>query len=75
MRISLMIVAVSALGFSGMAYGQTPSPAPQRPGVITGGADGVMVNGKPAARGATPPPTARSSKACPMFSSTASRQP
>jgi uncharacterized Zn-binding protein involved in type VI secretion len=50
MRISLMILTVSALGFSGMAHGQTPSPAPQRPGVITGGADGVMVNGKPAAR-------------------------
>ena len=47
MRISLMIGAVAALSaMSSLAHGQTSS----QPGVVTGGAAGVTVNGKPAAR-------------------------
>lgn len=41
------LVAGAIVATAGMATAQSPSPSP---GVITGGADNVMVNGKPAAR-------------------------
>ena len=45
MRISVVIGAVVVLSaMSGLAYGQASS----QPGVVTGGAAGVTVNGKPA---------------------------
>jgi uncharacterized Zn-binding protein involved in type VI secretion len=48
MRISLVIgIAAGLTAMSGLAYGQTSS---QQPGVVTGGAAGVIVDGKPAAR-------------------------
>ncbi len=47
MRISLVLGAVAALSaISGLAHGQANS----QPGVVTSGAAGVIVNGKPAAR-------------------------
>jgi uncharacterized Zn-binding protein involved in type VI secretion len=46
------LVAGALIAAANMATAQSPSPSP---GVITGGADNVMVNGKPAARvGETP---------------------
>jgi uncharacterized Zn-binding protein involved in type VI secretion len=41
------LVAGALIAAANMATAQSPSPSP---GVITGGADNVMVNGKPAAR-------------------------
>ena len=47
MRISLVLGAVAALSaVSGLAHGQANS----QPGVVTSGAAGVTINGKPAAR-------------------------
>jgi uncharacterized Zn-binding protein involved in type VI secretion len=55
MRLSLIVFTVSAYAFIGAAqlgpaWGQTPNPASQSPGVVTGGSQDVTVNGKPAAR-------------------------
>lgn len=55
MRLPLIVSLVTASAFIGTAgpgpaSGQTPNPASQSSGVITGGSQNVMVNGKPAAR-------------------------
>lgn len=55
MRLPLVVSIVTASAFIGTArpgpaWSQTPNPASQSPGVITGGSQNVMVNGKPAAR-------------------------
>lgn len=55
MRLPLIVFTASAYAFIGAAQlgparSQTPSPASQSPGVVTGGSQDVMVNGKPAAR-------------------------
>ncbi|QOZ25854.1 PAAR domain-containing protein [Bradyrhizobium sp. CCBAU 51753] len=48
MRIPLLIGVLAGLStLPGLAYGQASS---QQPGVVTSGATGVIVNGKPAAR-------------------------
>ena len=53
MRPSLIVLAVAAAAFIGMAHPQSAwsqTPAAGQPGVITGGSESVTVNGKPAAR-------------------------
>lgn len=55
MRLPLVVSIVTASALIGAtrpgpAWGQTPNPASQSPGVITNGSQNVTINGKPAAR-------------------------
>ncbi|EAQ34608.1 hypothetical protein NB311A_06306 [Nitrobacter sp. Nb-311A] len=55
MRASIIVSIAAASAFIGAsrpgpAWGQTPNPVAQSPGVITSGSQNVTVNGKPAAR-------------------------